>query len=1092
MSSKRSRAAYESDSAAPPQHAPYAVYGTPLPAYDPDARDDGSYVPIWKQEVTDERGRKRLHGAFSGGFSAGYFNTVGSKEGWTPATFVSSRSNRAKDGKQQGPKPEDFMDEEDLAEQAESQKLETQNAFAGLGSAEEGGQRGMFADLFRNTGETMGVKLLQRMGWRQGQGVGPKVKRRAEGDAKGELHAFAPENSRMISFHRKTDRKGLGFAGEGKLEPNDGAATTEEPDGDERDARILQSKHSKLTSKPKKTKKTGFGVGVLNDNGSDEEDAYAMGPQISYNRIIGGDKKKKGGLTASNANPTVAKPVFSSRKPTQRPAASTGFRKCHDGRLPLDGFVLSLAPLTILEETKYPAPVIPEGWSSSKSSVKPGESNAAFQSTADAAKASSLDPKSRAAMLGEQQLPGKSIFDFLSPAARDRLVAASGKSNLPQALGEGAPAGFEASEADKRRTMWDLVPAIDKQTAAAALQRGISGWMPYAEDEDKRIRYRYLLELRAGLQSNLPERPRTFSVDEWAKELGEFAHAAEVFKPISGLMASRFTSSSSAPKLASDAPEPTSTPQKEEDPAEKAAKMGMYGPLTRSRLPFYPTRLLCKRFNVKPPANAGVDPGGASGAPGAATVNANKRLDVVSQASLDRMMQEANLKPAGFVSGDTEGVEANAGPTTQQQSARVDVEKNDALEGQRAGEAVFKAIFGSDDEEDQEEEEEEDGFDLNLNLPPRDPPDLARIARDRESIKDDIRDALEDIDSKGSFAAFSHLPSFVDPQLKVDPCGPIKMPLQDVDASRIIAASHQAPFGKGEQIIVDRAVRRTWELNHDQFTIENPQFAEVLSQAVDYCSQELSIETNSEHTVEAQPYKLLLYEKGALFKPHTDTEKTPGMFGTLVICLPSKHEGGQIILTQNGEQKRFSTAQCQPSFACWYSDVTHEIKEVASGYRLVLTYNLVRTRSGTATSDPRSLRHEPLRAALHRWLRMQAISYSAPVSYELMYMLEHQYTDASLRLDSLKGPDLAKAKVLKRFADEMGFAVFLASMEREVSGGCEKTTILTTITVVREVVIGMPLMKRKRKRKRKRRMRMRTRVERAVAPMLSPMNLIAA
>lgn len=31
--------------------------------------------------VTDERGRRRFHGAFTGGFSAGYFNTVGSKEG---------------------------------------------------------------------------------------------------------------------------------------------------------------------------------------------------------------------------------------------------------------------------------------------------------------------------------------------------------------------------------------------------------------------------------------------------------------------------------------------------------------------------------------------------------------------------------------------------------------------------------------------------------------------------------------------------------------------------------------------------------------------------------------------------------------------------------------------------------------------------------------------------------------------------------------------------------------------------------------------------------------------------------------------------
>ena len=47
----------------------------------------------YKREV--ERGR-RFHGAFGGGFSAGYHNTVGSAEGWTPATFQSSRSKRQK------------------------------------------------------------------------------------------------------------------------------------------------------------------------------------------------------------------------------------------------------------------------------------------------------------------------------------------------------------------------------------------------------------------------------------------------------------------------------------------------------------------------------------------------------------------------------------------------------------------------------------------------------------------------------------------------------------------------------------------------------------------------------------------------------------------------------------------------------------------------------------------------------------------------------------------------------------------------------------------------------------------------------------
>lgn len=69
MSYKRSRQTFEAD--LQKQTSPFVLYGTALPPLDEHTRDDGSFVPIWKQEVTDERGRKRLHGAFTGGFSAG-------------------------------------------------------------------------------------------------------------------------------------------------------------------------------------------------------------------------------------------------------------------------------------------------------------------------------------------------------------------------------------------------------------------------------------------------------------------------------------------------------------------------------------------------------------------------------------------------------------------------------------------------------------------------------------------------------------------------------------------------------------------------------------------------------------------------------------------------------------------------------------------------------------------------------------------------------------------------------------------------------------------------------------------------------------
>lgn len=66
---------------------------------------------IYNQEARDEKGRKRFHGAFTGGFSAGYFNTVGTKEGWAPsARFVSTKGSRAKVSQS----ILDYMDEEDL------------------------------------------------------------------------------------------------------------------------------------------------------------------------------------------------------------------------------------------------------------------------------------------------------------------------------------------------------------------------------------------------------------------------------------------------------------------------------------------------------------------------------------------------------------------------------------------------------------------------------------------------------------------------------------------------------------------------------------------------------------------------------------------------------------------------------------------------------------------------------------------------------------------------------------------------------------------------------------------------------------------
>ncbi|CAF9926756.1 MAG: hypothetical protein ALECFALPRED_003525 [Alectoria fallacina] len=741
MAYKRSRATFEADLTA--QHSPYVVYGTPLPPLDPDSRHDPSYLPVWQQDVTDEQGRKRLHGAFTGGFSAGYFNTVGSKEGWTPSTFLSSRTNRKKDAPPAQQRPEDFMDEEDLAEAEEARKIQTVDAFAGLGStAGEQSQEDMFMDILKTSGETMGVKLLKKMGWREGQGIGPRVRRNARldedqdsgGGSDQQMHLFAPENSSMITFIRKNDRKGLGFEGGERLSEGKGFARTSKPadpasDDDQESTVFGVLKNNDKTKKKKPGYKGGFGTGIFNDNGSDDEDSYQMGPSISYNRIIGGGKKKKKKLEASrsSANPLLnSKPVFISKK-AGAGKASPGFRRCYDGRLPLDGFVFSSNsdPLSSIlsQDGKYPPPKIPPGWKSSKAPSNPtmtAFAQSTYQSPANIAAASKLSPKSRAALLGETLLPGKSVFDYLNPDARARIASAANNSNLPPALSE---AGAHHSSSHPR-TLSSLIPPLAKETALTALSRGTAGWMPYAEDPSKRSRYRLFLEIRAGLRPEgiLPVRAPGASNDDWANEMNEFAHAAQIFKPVTGIMASRFTSSSSAPKLASDnvklddstgvergsqlLAQPTA---KAKTPAEEAAAVGMYGPLTRSKENFYPTRLICKRFNIKPPAHVHVDPGDVppeqgNGAPPQrhSTAMPQKNLELVGKMDMDELrMSGGGMKRLGVKVEDEGGGggEMGGGRGQRREEDGVDPERNEAMK-ERPGDEIFKAIFGSDSEDD--------------------------------------------------------------------------------------------------------------------------------------------------------------------------------------------------------------------------------------------------------------------------------------------------------------------------------------------------------------------------------------------------------
>ncbi|XP_037068932.1 G patch domain-containing protein 1-like [Pollicipes pollicipes] len=161
-------------------------FGTPLEPLEEGSAAKRRPPALEDQTVRDARGRQRFHGAFTGGFSAGFFNTVGSRDGFQPATFVSSRSSRAEG---RSARPEDFMDDEDrgehgIAPQRVQAKSDFQEAPTGGTKRrhpqfDEGPIPGqpVLEQLIKPVRDTVGVRILKSMGWRPGQGIGPRVTR---------------------------------------------------------------------------------------------------------------------------------------------------------------------------------------------------------------------------------------------------------------------------------------------------------------------------------------------------------------------------------------------------------------------------------------------------------------------------------------------------------------------------------------------------------------------------------------------------------------------------------------------------------------------------------------------------------------------------------------------------------------------------------------------------------------------------------------------------------------------------------------------------------------------------------------------------
>ncbi|KAF9476190.1 hypothetical protein BDN70DRAFT_935242 [Pholiota conissans] len=89
--------------------------------------------------------------------------------------------------------------------------------------------------------------------------------------------------------------------------------------------------------------------------------------------------------------------------------------------------------------------------------------------------------------------------------------------------------------------------------------------------------------------------------------------------------------------------------------------------------------------------------------------------------------------------------------------------------------------------------------------------------------------------------------------------------------------------------------------------------------------------STSDVTVEL--YKLNVYGPGSFFKAHVDTPRSETMFGSLVVVLPTPHNGGSLHFRHQNAEYTFDSASAvshsspdapYAAFAAFFSDVAHE------------------------------------------------------------------------------------------------------------------------------------------------------------------------
>ena len=264
-------------------------------------------------------------------------------------------------------------------------------------------------------------------------------------------------------------------------------------------------------------------------------------------------------------------------------------------------------------------------------------------------------------------------------------------------------------------------------------------------------------------------------------------------------------------------------------------------------------------------------------------------------------------------------------------------------------------------------------------------------------------------------------------------------PVSARDLEWLESVATPAPYGRGEDTLIDPAVRDALQIGAEDISLGSAAWDALRAEMLRTVAADMGL---ADAPLRLEPLKLLIYGPGGHFAEHADTEKAAGMVASLSLILPGEYEGGALVVEHGSEQTRAGDGGSPRwRWVAWYADSRHWLEPVRAGARLAMTFGVVIDAEQPLT------RREPsnLRLGSAIWQRSYAewhTDWAARGSrvragteqygQKLVWVLAHRYTEPGLRASLLKGRDRELARTLLHECD--GEACYLAWLQIRATG----------------------------------------------------------